>query len=488
MAESIRSLLAFHRRRWWLDPAAMVDLVIRERRLFQVAFASKRPRESWQRLRFLHEQARVFSSAGGRNLRQFVQFMQRQGDENARILDTVVPEDDDDAVRIMTVHAAKGLEFPIVIMAGLNAKPGTQRPTLLWDQQLRPQIRVGNLFHEFQTAGYDEVRLFEESMDRIENDRLLYVAATRAKDHLIASVYYLVSSRHGAHGKNHAANECTAAECLYTLAQDFPQLWHELDPWTAGRVPSVSTPQSVSVDTQENFDSWWVARSALLEHEPHMRVVAATAVVRADRARKAIDAEADGDSKDEQLDEEAPWKRGRAGTSVGRAVHATLQTIDLATGEGLQPTARAQAAAEGVEDRLGDIVKFVEAALQSPSVREAVSGGRFWREVYVSALIDGVAIEGFVDLLYETPEGLVVVDYKTDSVTGRTIDAAAEAYRLQGATYALALETSLHRRVARCTFVFVQPHAERDIANLREATDQVRALLPDALRSSSLAP
>ena len=41
--------------------------------------------------------------------------------------------------------------------------------------------------------------------------------------------------------------------------------------------------------------------------------------------------------------EDAPWRRGRAGTSIGRAVHAVLQTVDLATGAGLAAIAGAQA-------------------------------------------------------------------------------------------------------------------------------------------------
>ncbi|MGH2633047.1 MAG: PD-(D/E)XK nuclease family protein, partial [Tepidiformaceae bacterium] len=183
------------------------------------------------------------------------------------------------------------------------------------------------------------------------------------------------------------------------------------------------------------------------------------------------------DNKDEQSDDEAPWKKGRAGTAVGRAVHAVLQTIDLATGEGLDAAARAQAAAEGVEDRLRDVVSFAEAARQSAAVQAAVASGRFWREVYVSALIDGTVVEGFIDLLYEAREGLVVVDYKTDSVVGEAIDSAVERYRLQGAAYALALQQSLARPVASCTFVFVQPRDERPIAELPAAIDEVRALL-----------
>ena len=60
--------------------------------------------------------------------------------------------------------------------------------------------------------------------------------------------------------------------------------------------------------------------------------------------------QSDPQDKPEQESNE-PWRRGRAGTSVGRAVHAVLQSIDLATGEGIAERARAQAAAEGVPGR-----------------------------------------------------------------------------------------------------------------------------------------
>ena len=123
---------------------------------------------------------------------------------------------------------------------------------------------------------------------------------------------------------------------------------------------------------------------------------------------------------------------------------------------------------------------MVRAALDAASVREAVAGERYWRELYVAAPVDGVTVEGFVDLLYETPDGLVVVDYKTDAVPSETeIEAAVNRYRLQGAAYALALEEALDRTVARCVFVFVQPAAarEREISDLPAAKEQVRAEL-----------
>jgi ATP-dependent helicase/nuclease subunit A len=190
-----------------------------------------------------------------------------------------------------------------------------------------------------------------------------------------------------------------------------------------------------------------------------------------------------GDAKDEQDDEEAPWRRGRAGTSIGRAVHAVLQTIDLATGAGLDATARAQAAAEGVADRETEVRELAQSALDSPSVREAVDGGRYWREVYVAAPVGEATIEGFIDLLYEGPNGLVVVDYKTDAVrTEAEIDAALGRYRLQAAAYALALEATLGKPVARCAFLFVRRDKdaeEREVEDLAAAMDEIRARLPE---------
>jgi ATP-dependent helicase/nuclease subunit A len=119
----------------------------------------------------------------------------------------------------------------------------------------------------------------------------------------------------------------------------------------------------------------------------------------------------------------------------------------------------------------------VRAALNAPSVREAV-GGRYWREVYVAAPVDGMTVEGFIDLLYETGEGLVIVDYKTDAVPGEEeLEAALARYRLQGAAYALALQEALGRPVAGCRFVFAQSSddRERDLADLPAAIETVRA-------------
>ena len=87
-------------------------------------------------------------------------------------------------------------------------------------------------------------------------------------------------------------------------------------------------------------------------------------------------------------------------------------------------------------------------------------------------------VEGFVDLLYETLDGrLVVVDYKTDrAVDERALDAACLRYRPQAAAYAAALARSLGRPVDTCVLVFARdgsPAVERPVEDLPAAVEEV---------------
>ncbi len=190
VVEALARLRRLHDQRWFLTVSAMVETVARECRLFEVAVAHRRPRETWQRLRFVQERGRAFMEAGGTTLRQFVAWLRRQAETDARVVESVVPEPDDDAVRIMTVHAAKGLEFPIVLLAGLNTEPFKRHPAVIWDESGKPQVRVGNKDAGFESPGYEAARGREQNMDRLEKDRLLYVAATRARDHLVLSLHH----------------------------------------------------------------------------------------------------------------------------------------------------------------------------------------------------------------------------------------------------------------------------------------------------------
>ena len=84
----------------------------------------------------------------------------------------------------------------------------------------------------------------------------------------------------------------------------------------------------------------------------------------------------------------------------------------------------------------------------------------------------------YVDLVYRRPDGLVVVDYKTDAWTDDAdLDTKVARYRLQGAAYAVALEQATGEHVAECVFVFLggREAQERSVSDLPDAMREVRA-------------
>ena len=123
--------------------------------------------------------------------------------------------------------------------------------------------------------------------------------------------------------------------------------------------------------------------------------------------------------------------------------------------------------------------KLVVDALGSPSVREAATAPH-WREVYACTPLDGRLLEGYIDLLYRGPDGLVVVDYKTAATSDPAeLDRRVEGYRIQGASYALTVAATTAEPVVRVTFLFLTPDGavERHLSDLEASMADVRRLV-----------
>lgn len=477
VAEGLAYLGARHHERYWTSPSEMLARIAVDRRAFELGFADGRPRDLWRRLRFVVDQARAWCESTGGGLRGYLTWVAQQAAEGSRVTESILPETDDDAVRIMTIHASKGLEFPITIVSGMSTVPQARRPRaeVVFPTAGGVGYRFGS---QVTTEEYEAWKPIDEQMGFDERVRLLYVACTRAADHLVVSVHR--SDRSGPPAR---ASARTNAELLVEGSGDLldalPDAVEPVDPDdpTAGLAPPSATAPGAPATEPPPFDQWYAELTGALARAGRPGVVAATGLT--DEGHADTGDELDGLRKQPRDLDLPPWLKGRYGTAVGRAVHGTLQTIDLATGQGLEAAVAAQCEAEAVTDRAGEVRSLVRAALRSPSVRGAAMAPH-WREVYACAPVEGRLLEGYVDLLYRTLEGLVVLDYKTAATADPAeLDRRVEGYRVQGASYALTVAETTGERVARVVFLFLTPTGavERELSDLDASVEAVRRLV-----------
>jgi ATP-dependent helicase/nuclease subunit A len=456
VAVAMAAIDRLHRRRWWSEPSAMVGAAFEELRSFDLALTHRRARDHWHRLKWLLDQARLFDETLGGTLRAFLAWAELRAAGDGRVGGVGPPDPDDDAVRVMTIHGAKGLEFPVVVLAGLerDQADAPRPPAVLWTEDHIPEVHVG----PFRTAGFEQAGLHEQHLDVLEQHRLLYVGMTRARDHLVLCLH---------HKQRNGLPDSSLAAHVTRICSEHPTLWRRLpDVATDGTRPTTSVPHGEGDGPATTLlpEQWQADRTRLLEAVRRRPVTTATAVAH----HATTDHGVTGDrGVAVAVDSGWPampvveWEQGDAARQVGRAVHGALADLDLATGcdaagRPADQVARAHAVTQGVAAHAPEVVSMVDRALSSSTPSRAASR-RNWREVYVTAPVGhGGVLEGYVDLLFHDDDGLVVVDYKTDRIGSRqTLHSLAASYRLQVASYAGALASSTGLPVARCVLVFV---------------------------------
>ena len=192
VGEAMAWLASLHAKVRWLNPSQILESIVRHRRLLESScFSQSRARDAWRSLDLVIDQARQFEESGGRGLREFVAWVDRKIGERTRETDVILSETDDDAVRITTIHAAKGREFPIVILSGTYARSRPMSAQVVWPVEGGFGVRFTNLL---RTRTFAEHQENEEVMEHAERVRLLYVALTRAMDHLVVSAHRIERS------------------------------------------------------------------------------------------------------------------------------------------------------------------------------------------------------------------------------------------------------------------------------------------------------
>lgn len=438
-----------------LQPVAVIDALLERTRIMEALALAPSSAFDADCVRMLRAHAQQFQDEGGVGLADYLFAVEDLNGDSTR---GSLPEPairDDNAVRLMTVHQAKGLEFPIVVLAGMANAIYDPAPDIGVVRRDRYEFRLTGGRASLGYVDWDERDRLPRS--RAERVRLLYVACTRARDHLIVS---LCGANRGS-GNPYASLlwEAMPADPSDVTALEDPPVVAEaqgpdpVEPLPSGWADEVTRIRAVSAVPFVASPSGRGAEvfgggSASAHQEP------GTQETGPDEARPA-DAETASEAIDATVGEKV--RAARDGRPLGRAVHAALDRLvrlgGLPQPEDVESACRDAAADEDVADDV--VLVRVRAGLASELMVEALTASRRWAELYLAAPVDDGAVrvvEGFADLVFERGDGCVVVDYKTDE----TISAEArQHYADQLATYAELVKRATGRAVADTVILHV---------------------------------
>jgi ATP-dependent helicase/nuclease subunit A len=461
IAEALRLLQVLHRRRNYRPVAdTIADLLDATRA--HVGFVLRSAGEqALANVLHVAELARQYELGGGISFRGFVETLSEAA-EGAQSAEAPILEEGSDGVRLMTVHKAKGLEFPVVILADLTCRLSRADADRWIDpgRRLCAMKLAGWAPHDLLLQGQIEV-----ARDQEEAIRLAYVAATRARDLLVVTAIGDEPYDGGwLEPLNKAiyppATSCRAGQkapgCPPFASKDSVLMRPDNDPARATTVaPGLhAIPQAPTPKPQTPRVVWWDPRSLALHVEPSLGLRRDDLIVKdvdmftvdqkmaeyeqwrasRDRALEIASAptltvrtvteiaqEPLAVSEEAQRIEvvELPRPAGRpSGPRFGTLVHSVLSLVSLnADRDAIRPLAATQARildAPGAEvDAAVDAVAAVLAHPLLDRARDAERQGRLRRELPLVASKDAVLVEGTIDLFVDVDEGLVI-DFKTD--------------------------------------------------------------------------
>ncbi len=361
-----------------------------------------------------------FPRHGPPTLQHFLEWVAADDVEIKRELDT----GDRDEVRLLTVHAAKGLQAPIVFLPDTMRAPeggGNQRPQLVWSDNVgvwpegRSEKRDPVSADLLRTGGGDL---------RAEEARLLYVALTRAEDRL-----YICGWQGRQKASPDSWYELVKAACdSLSVAgemrpQDFTIGGHTGPGFVMGQEPTVASASADTKDACLPSLPDWARVPAPPESSPGRPLAPSRPSPIAPALRSPL------------RDRATAEQRFRRGTLL----HRLLQHLP-----GVPPAQRQATALRLLRDaELSDEVVFGYVAAIAPVLDDPQFADVFAKdalvEVPLTGLIGGAVVSGTVDRLLVMPAKVLIVDYKTNRNPPRDPARAPEAYAKQMRAYAALL-------------------------------------------------
>jgi ATP-dependent helicase/nuclease subunit A len=493
-----------------------LDTVLMETHYEMFLLAVERGTERVANVRRLLDLARQFDPYKRQGLYRFLRFVRSQEDEEMDLQSASPPIED--AVRLISVHKSKGLEFSVVALAGLGTKFNERdlHEAVLLNEEtgLCPKITPPGTQQSYPGLAHWLARRAEKRELRGEELRLLYVALTRGRDNLI-----LIGTTNR---KADAARWESKPEAAISTSEvvgarsplDWLLAWLSRtttnENWRGGRrgenrllcwriydvnddeFADVGTNSSRADGAADGADAPGAEAFQQLKErlEWKYQFVAATreaakTSVSAIRRRAADEADDEAQHFFEARNGKPATGRAKAGklsaVERGTAHHTFLQLVSLKRAAG-EPDLRSEAgrllqmgaltAEEVTALDFDGLLAFCQSDLgrkirdQHPQQvhRELPFTARMSCEDFDAVnLSEGVnlpddefvVVQGYVDLAVIRPGEIWLVDFKTDEVSGRDLPAMVESYKPQLKLYALALGRIYHRPVTESWLHFL---------------------------------
>ena len=445
----------------------LCDRIISEHDYDLAVLAQWDGRRRYANMRKLARLARSYEELRGPDIEGFVRFVAEREAVGARELEAVAEEEGADVVRLLTIHAAKGLEFKVVIVADAGrdkAPPSPDEILALSDGRFGFRVADPVTTKRHGAFDYDEVREARRIEEQAEKLRLYYVAMTRAKERLIISGSIDREKAADAStpigwvlGRLDADEELAAAgDAPLEIARNEARLVVRIDRHREG--DWVEAP--ADDDRQEELDeAGQLALFAELEAAPfgprapqlpalvappepplhRVRRLSFTALSTFDQCSYKYYAIRVAGMSERRPDRGGDGEAGLRATEIGDAVHRLLEQVDLG--------APAAPAVEQVrewyptvsEHELARIRAFVASYCESELAARIAQLPKVEKERHFTFVQDGVLLHGYLDALYLDGMRALVLDYKTNVIGDATPEEIVDDdYRLQRLVYALA--------------------------------------------------
>ena len=439
-----------------------IDLIFDRLPVLELAAASLHGEQAVANLRKTRDMAESLADRPHLTLTGFVDLMMTRVAEQPDEAESALAEESLDAVRVLTIHKAKGLEFPVVILPGLHqgSKNLRKGPSIHHDWssrcyslQMGGHSNLGALLVDMKMAAREEA----------EQRRLLYVGMTRARDLLVLSG-----------GQTSKPGHDTVLSLLGEAMTDeaAPSEDNQICIGTS-RLTRVITQATEAVRRRRQEPlSAMVQKPALGPILIRRQARKVEWETRRTTPRRLTPSSLPGHKPEPQASRAGTGREADLSRLIGVSAHAVLERWDFTEpraeiGTIIEPAIRRTVAQDHPELMAAvreDLILLFESFLSSEPYRRLQRATVLGREVpFVMPLGEGQTMEGVIDLIYRLDDRIWIADYKTDDVVAEDVPSRVDRYRPQAESYARAVASSLGLSSVSSQLIFLRPGIAVDI-------------------------